>query len=150
MKSEFKNITDYEDTWAVVEGKMEGKHIIIRYREGLVSAIGHPSYPFQIGVAVPFNSPTENGLVSDEEAKSLARIEDDLIDDLGADNEAVFAMSITYNGMREFVFYASKWDPEYFRKKVNKIQLAHKNDHELQFMIQSDQEWTTFSTYVRR
>jgi hypothetical protein len=78
MKNNFKDITEYSDTWNVSEGTRDGKPIFVRLREGLKEAQGHTDFPFQIGVAVPLVEPTSDGLTTEPESKSLEIIEDQL------------------------------------------------------------------------
>jgi hypothetical protein len=148
-KKEFKSISQYSDTWGVAQASLENKPVFVRYREGLQDAIGHPDFPFQIGVAVPLLKPTADGLTVNSEAEELYAIEDELERVLGENDEIVFALTITFNGMREFVFYASEWKPEYFEQKIKQIGASIRSGHELQFMMQKDEKWETFKTYTR-
>lgn len=141
FKKNFKNITDYPDTWSIGQDITEGKPMFVRVRNGLKEAAGHPSYPFQIGVAIPLLNPTEDGLTTNTEADELGKIEDLLVEKLTTNNQSVFAMVITFNGMREFVFYASEWKPEFFEQEVKSI---NSGAHELQFMMKRDPKWDTF------
>lgn len=143
-KKEFKEISQYPDTWTIGQAVREGMPIFIRTRSGLNEAIGHPNYPFQIGVAVPLLTPTKDGLTTNEEGEVLGKIEDDLNQILSQKGEAVEVMVITRNGMREFVFYASEWKPEYFEKEVKSVESM---GHELQFMMQHDPKWETFQQF---
>ncbi len=143
-KKEFKDISQYPDTWTIGQAVREGKPIFIRTRSGLNDAVGHPNYPFQIGVAVPLLTPTKDGLTTNEEAEVLGKIEDNLNQTLSQKSEAVEAMVITTNGMREFMFYASEWKPEYFEKEVKSVEPM---GHELQFMMQHDPKWKTFQQF---
>jgi len=143
----FKKISDYPDTWGVSQGKLDGKPIFIRYREGLKDAIGHTDYPFQIGVATPLLQPTQDGLTGDAESVQLNVIEDGLADVLNQTGDTVHVMTITFNGMREFVFYTKEWKPEDFERKVKTVKEIIKAGHQLQFMMQPDENWETFKKY---
>ncbi len=57
-------------------------------------------------------------------------------------------MTITHNGMREFVFYAKKWEPEQFEELVKSVGVKDTNGHQLQFMMQEDKNWDTFRNYA--
>jgi len=48
--------------------------------------------------------------------------------------------------MREVVFYATEWKPEFFEQKVKSIDSGL---HKLQFMMQHDPEWNTFKQFVK-
>ncbi len=120
-RKRFKEIDAYGDSWAIAQGAIDGKPIFVRFRQGLKDAVGIPKYPFQIGIAVPLQHPTEQGLTTHAEGEQLQKIEDDLQTALCTSDSAVFALAITHNGMREFVFYANEWTPEVFEKKVKAI-----------------------------
>src|SRR6185295_16075581 len=113
MNNKLKKISDYPDSWTIAKGLMENKPIFVRYKDSLVEAVGHPNYPFQIGVAVPLINPTEDGLAIDSEASELDSIEDALEKSFGENQQAIHVITITFNGMREFVFYAAEWKPEH-------------------------------------
>lgn len=55
----FKDINAYPDEWvgATTDDKEKG-HLIIRINTGIKEAIGHPSYPMRMGVAVTIESET--------------------------------------------------------------------------------------------
>jgi len=144
FKKSYKDITEYPDTWSVAQSVREGKPIFIRFRVGIQDAIGHPKYPFQIGVAVPLIEPTMDGLTINAEAEELNKIEDELDTVLSQDNQAIFVLAITTNGMREFVFYSTEWKPEIFEQKVKSVNVGR---HELQFMMQHDKNWDTFRQF---
>ncbi len=144
----YKPIRDYDDTWSLGHAEIEGKPLITRYREGLKAAIGHSGYRYQIGIAIPLIESSKEGLPSQEEGERLYEIEDALTEELSRDDQAVFALSITTNGMRELVYYASEWKPEYYEAKVQQV-AQNFPEHEMQFMIQSDPEWETFSRYSK-
>lgn len=147
FNKKFKDINDYPDTWSIAQGTRENKPMFVRFRDGLKDATGHPAYPFQIGIAIPLLNPTEDGLTNNAEADELGKIEDVLVEKLTEKNRSVFAMIITFNGMREFVFYASKWEPEIFERDVKSI---NSGNYELQFMMKQDPKWDTFKQLTTR
>ncbi|MFA6274351.1 MAG: DUF695 domain-containing protein [Candidatus Paceibacterota bacterium] len=144
-KKKFKKISEYPETWEVAQAEVDGKPIFLRHRS-LKDAVGHVDYPFKIGIAVPFKSPTINGLLSDDEAEELGKIEDKLINLLDKEGLGVFAFSITFDGMREFVFYMSEWKPEFFEKEIKSF---NTKSHQLQFIMETDPNWETFKQFVK-
>lgn len=53
--------TIIEDSWSLFQGEWDGKPLIARVNAALKRFTGHPQYQHQVGVAVPFRSPDENG-----------------------------------------------------------------------------------------
>jgi Family of unknown function (DUF695) len=145
-----KTEIDFPDKWIVSQGKLEDKPMFVRYRTNLEDIISCQNYNFQIGIAIPLLDSTEEGLTTDEEANSLWAIEDKLSKEFEANKEAIHVMTITYNGMREFVLYSISKKPEYFEKKVKMIEASLNNDYKLQFMIQKDEGWETYKEYSKK
>src|SRR6266478_443917 len=132
------------DTWALSQGEMSGKPIFVRFREHVVGTDIAKGYQFQIGVATPLLNPTVEGLTNDKESEELNVIEDELERALGRNQAALHVMTITYNGMRECVFYAMEWKPQHFEELVKEVARKVAGAHKLQFMMQQDKEWETY------
>lgn len=146
FKKKYKKIEEYPNIWSLAQGEFDGKPLVVRFRQ-IKEAEGHPDYPFQIGVAVPFLKNTPNGLPEKDDSDSLNIIEDKLSDLLEKQHHAVFVISITTNNMREFVFYAKEWKPEFFDKEIKELNKSIPS-HNLQFMMKQDPKWSTFAQFV--
>jgi hypothetical protein len=142
-----KNLKEKSDEWKVLQGNLGEKPVFTRLKQNQEQMIGHPNYPFQIGIAVPLIEPTEHGLTTESEGEELWKIEDELTNILQQDNASLHLMTITYNGMREFVFYAINKPEDYFREKIKKVESKISSQHQLQFMMQPDEEWETYKEY---
>lgn len=147
FKKKYKSIDEYPNTWSVGQCEFNGKPLIARYRQ-IKGAEGHPDYPFQIGVAVPFLKSTDNGLPENEDSDALNGIENKLADALEKNKQTVFVLTITTNNMREFVFYAKEWKPESFEKEIKELNKSF-SSHSLQFMMKQDPKWSTFAQFVK-
>ena len=142
---QLKTQIDPEGRWSVSQGTYEGKPLFARINMSLKSLVGHPEYSSQVGVAVPLHTPNEHGFPTQKESEELNSIEDSLCSELLVDNESLFAVVITTNGMREFVFYTS--DPTSAQAKVAKVsQLV--TGHEVQLMVQPDPEWNVYKRFA--
>jgi hypothetical protein len=132
------------EAWSVSHGVRSGKPLVARFNKGLKQAAGHPSFPIQIGVAVPLKSPNDQGMPTNEEAEQLNAIEDELMRLAGG--RAIIAGVITTSGMREFVLYTSDgaWIPQFDQDL--KAAIPH---HDLQVMAQRDENWNTYRTFVK-
>jgi hypothetical protein len=133
------------DRWSVGRGDREGKPIITRFNKGLQTVVGHPSFKKQIGIAVPFTHPTEDGLPGSEERAQLSDLEDEIRQQFSIGNESLFAGVITTGGMREFVLYTSN-EPG----AVAKAQLLARDTkhHVVQYIVNDDPEWNVFKTFA--
>ncbi len=147
FNKKYKDIKDYPDTWGVSKGEYDGKIVSLRYRN-LKDAVGHPDYPYQIGVAVGFLVETENGLPDQKDSDELLKIEDGIVDLLEIKNQCIFVLSITTNNMREFVFYTKDWNPEKFNKEITNLDKEFP-PYRFNFMMQEDRNWDTFKKFVK-
>jgi hypothetical protein len=134
-----------EDSWTVCEGKYNGKPLIARVNIGLQPLVADSRYQHRIGVAVPFKSPEADGFPSGEESWKISEIEDLLAGELELHHESLFAVVITTNGMREFVFYTS--DPQAAERKLTA--LAERIDsYQVQRLIEPDTDWSVYRQFV--
>lgn len=138
--------TNEEKDWSVRQGELEGKPVFVSFRANIDTKENRNFLPFQVGVAIPLLNPTVDGLPTNEEAKELWNIEDELKLILKNTYNALYVMSITVDGMREFVFYVPKWIPEEIEKTVKEIE-KKAGSHELQFMLKEDSDWKTYTHF---
>ena len=143
----YKDISHYSDSWSIAEGKHEGNTMFLRYRKEAKEMAGHPDLPFQIGVAIPLLHPNEQKLPTNEEMEQLNSIEDDLVQTLKKDQSVFDVLVITTNNMREFVFYAKEWKPEYYENQVKEVEKRHR-EHLLQFIMQEDKKWSNVTSLI--
>lgn len=134
-----------EDSWTVCEGQYNGKPLIARVNIGLKPLVADSRYQHRIGVAVPFRSPDADGFPSGAESWKISEIEDLLADELELHHQSLFAVAITTNGMREFVFYTS--DTQVAERKLEA--LAERIDsHQIQRVIAPDPDWSVYRQFV--
>lgn len=112
-----------------------------RFNTALAPLAGRAEFSTRIGVAVPLNDPTEDGLPQGAEFAELNEMEDLLERRLTAGNESLLAGVITTNGMREYVLYSSNAG-----KAIEKIQqvAAELPHHTLQWIVDDDPQWQVF------
>lgn len=100
-------------------------------------------YSIQVGVAVPFNDPTLEGLPGPDEQTQLDRIEKTLV--RKADEQSVLVGVITTGGMREFVLYtnSSAW-LEGFHETMK----AEVTTHPVHVIAKNDPDWSVYKSFV--
>jgi hypothetical protein len=146
-KNNMTSENNEQKDWSVRQGTLDSKPIFTSFRASVDTEENHKKYPFQIGVAVPLINPTADGLPTTEEAKELWAIIDVLQKKLADKFETIYVMSLTIEGMREFVFYTPEWKPQEIENIVKEIEKEVGDGHELQFMMQEDKKWETFKKY---
>ena len=134
-----------EQSWSMFQGEHDGKPLIARANVALKRFAGHPKYSHQVGVAVPFRAPDENGFPQSEEASEFMEIEDQICAELEDRNESLFAAVITTGGMREFVFYTS--NPQGVELKLKSLN-EKIHSHTIQGMIRPDEHWDVFRQFI--
>jgi hypothetical protein len=135
------------ESWSVGRGELHGKPLITRFNLSLRGAIGHASFHKQLGIAVPFNHQTENGLPENQEMKELGEIEDVILRRFTVGNESLFAGVITTGNMREFVLYTSDEVGAVAKAQQLVKEIRH---HQVQFVVNDDPEWNVFKQFSDR
>jgi hypothetical protein len=132
------------ENWTVMRGTYHGKPIITRFNLGLRPLIGHPRFSKQLGIAVPFNHPTDHGLPQPRELRDLDAIEDEIGKQFSDVAEYVLAGVITYNNMREFVVYTA--NPMGAVAKAKALSDTMRG-HQIQFELHDDPGWENFKRF---
>lgn len=132
------------DLWTVSEGQYEGRRIFTRFNDGARRLARRGDLTIQIGVAVPFIHPRDDGMPPTEEQPALEEIEDAVKELMG--DRGVLVGVITTGGMREFVAYAAEgdWIPA-FHEALKERMISH----QIQVMAQTDPEWRVYKSFVR-
>lgn len=67
-----------KDKWAVSQGELHGKPLLVRVNTSAIGDAGHSDLPIRVGVAVPLLAANEHGLPGDVESGQLETIEESL------------------------------------------------------------------------
>jgi hypothetical protein len=133
------------DDWQVKMTQTEEGPMELKVNSGYANLIGHPDYPYQVGVAVPLNSPTEEGMYGSEEGDQLVVIEELLVEALQNENLALWVFSQCSLGVKEWVFYTT--DPDEVLNRINEVRDQVKT-HAIQHVFQVDPEWRIFQGFT--
>lgn len=129
-----------ESKWDIFQGKYNGLPMIVRRNKSAKVLIGSEVYKHRVGFAIPLLQANELGFPTKEEAVILDQIEDALFSHLEKDQNSIQVLSITTNGMREFVFYTRK--PELVPLVIEEVQKKFR--HEIQYYIKTDKSWSLY------
>ena len=135
-----------KDEWLTAEGRHEGQRLIVRLNTGVGSLVAHKKYPFRIGIAIPFNSPQENGLPNKDELQRFERIEDTIFNRFQVDETAVLCAILTTNGMREFILYSQIDDISTMLEDVS----SHFSEYNFQRNVEQDADWQEYAYWAKR
>jgi len=141
-----KQLTYPSDSkWSVLNGEQNGKPMFIRRNESAKLLATHPEYSSRVGIAIPLLEPNEHGLPTNDEMASLNTIEDKLVGSLESNQDSLQVLSITTNGMREFVFYTR--NPKAVQLAISKIS-SEVSEYELQYYIEEDKKWKLYKQFT--
>jgi hypothetical protein len=131
--------------WSILNGEQNGKPMFIRRNDSAKQLATHPEYSYRVGIAIPLHEPNEIGLPTSDEFESLSIIEDKLLGTLESNQDSLQVLSITTNGMREFVYYTR--NPEAAQLAISKINSEIPN-YEFQYYIDEDKKWKLYKQYT--
>ena len=129
------------DSWDVCHGTDSGKPLILRINRGVGSAVRHPEFRHQVGVATLLREPDTNGFPSPAEQQELEQLEDRLIQLLAGERETIHVATLTTGGMREFVFYTA--NPQAVQNKVEHL-IEETDGRVIQGIVQYDPHWKVY------
>jgi hypothetical protein len=135
------------DSWSIGHGDHDGKPIITRCNMGLWPAVGNAAFAKQLGIAVPLNHPTADGLPEAEESAQLYDLEEEIGRGFTVNNESLFACIITTGNMREFVLYTSNEAAAGVKAEQLAREIKH---HEIQYVLNDDPGWNVFKQLAGR
>jgi len=133
------------DEWQIMAAQTEDGPMILKVNSGYANLLGHPEYPYQVGVAIPLNSPTSAGMHNEEEGNQVGMIEDLLVESLQTEKLALWVFSQCSSGVKEWVFYTG--DPVETAKRINELRGCIKT-HLIQNIHQEDPEWEIFQAFT--
>jgi len=125
----------------VISGVHEEKPLIARFDTSGEQLKGR--YSIQVGVAIPFNDPTPEGMPTPEETAQLDAIETTLL--RKAHEQSVLVGVITTGGMREFVLYtnSSEWLEAFHEAMKTAVPT-----HPVHVIAKNDPDWAVYKSFV--
>ncbi|GEM_PF-873740 len=132
-------------SWAIAEGRHEGKAVATRFNIALRPIAGREEFPDRLGIIAPIRTPNDRGFPNRAEVKQLDVIEELIEKRMSGANESLIAGVVTSNGMREFVLYTS--NVEAATAKADAI-AKEVTTHELQVIVRKDPEWRVYRTFA--
>lgn len=117
--------------------------MIARFNVAATKLVGRRDLGIQIGIAIPFNNPRDDGMPSESERKQLDVIEELIKERIGKRGYLVGV--ITTRGMREFVAYtgATDWIRSFHESLAEAV-----STHKMQIMAQEDPNWRVYRQFV--
>jgi hypothetical protein len=137
---------DADARWALAERPAPGGPLFMRLNLSVEPLAGHPDYGDWMLIVAPFRDADEQGLPGLDEMEELGRLEDAMVDVLGADLLCVLAVISTHSGERKFVFYTR--DRDAATMLVEEVALSFP-EHDISYGFGADPAWSVYCGYIK-
>ena len=131
--------------WGLSLAQTNEGPMVMKVNSGYSRLIGHPEYPYQIGVAVPLNAPNSAGMHGEEEGEQVGVIEDMLVESLESDKLALYVFSQCSSGAKEWVFYTG--NPDEVEGRIHSVR-SRITTHTIQNVRQEDPGWDVYQNFT--
>lgn len=133
------------DDWSLGQGQRDGFPMIVRMANAYTGLAPLPAYDHHVIVSVHLRNPRPNGFPSSEESDELASIEESLRQLLEVGNDALCALVVTNNGLRDFIYYTR--DVEGVRQKLE-FNMSVFRGFVTEFAIEPARDWEIYRTFA--
>ena len=130
----------YSEEWNFYMTNVEDKPASIYINLGLHKHIPLKEKSNLCWIAIKLNNPTENGLTTDEESKTLFEIEDRILEIINSTN-TIYIGRLTSDGFRDFYFYSK--DVNEFKNNAQEITRKYTN-YEFIIDTKNDKNWSGY------
>lgn len=131
----------YPEEWNFYMTTIDDKAASIYLNLALHNVIPIKDKPNLSWISLKLNSPTENGLTTDEESKILFEIEDNLLDIIDSKN-ALYIGRLTNDGTRDFYFYSN--NAQKFKSDAIKIFQTY-SKYKIIIHSKEDKDWQAYA-----
>ena len=129
-----------EDHWVLAEGEVDGQRLFVRTNAVLEHYIGDTDFTIKVGIVIP-RQLKGSGLPDPGEVGQLDSIEDMAYDSMGRFGDAIHALTLTNDQMREMVFYVKEgFDIQGFHEML----MAKVDTHKVQCMGTREPDRATY------
>lgn len=131
------------ESWTINKMTQDNKTFLLRFDKSLSTLVGSSNYPYLVGIATPLRT-NNQGFPSTTENEQLFDMEDKIIEAMQTKGNALFAGTITGNGVKEFILYTGK--PKSATTSFDRIKDQFPG-YTLQLIIREDKKWELYKTY---
>lgn len=130
----------YPEDWNFYLTEIDGKRASISLNLALKELIPIKEKPNLTWISVKLNSPSDNGLTTNEESEILFDIEDKFLGKINRNN-ALYIGRLTSDGTRDFYFYSKNSD--LFKSESEKISREYPT-YEILIHSKEDKDWNSY------
>jgi hypothetical protein len=127
-------------------GTSDGHLAYIRGNTGLRDLKQRERFPYRVGFAVAFRKPNSYGLPTDDEARELMPLENEIDRAMSGKRLGFLALVITTGGMREYVFYSNR--PDAVRREIKKMG-TRMHGRDVRSYVTADPGWEVYFRFTQ-
>jgi hypothetical protein len=127
-------------------GTSDGHLAYIRGNTALRGLHERQRFPYRVGFAVAFRKPNPYGLPTDDEARQLTSLENEIDRSMSGKKLAFLALVITTGGMREYVFYSNQ--PDAVRREIRKMG-GRMHGRDVRSYVTADPGWDVYFRFTQ-
>ncbi|HEX7571966.1 MAG TPA: DUF695 domain-containing protein [Bacteroidota bacterium] len=127
-------------------GTSDGHLAYIRGNTALRSLKERERFPYRVGFAVAFRKPNRYGLPTDDEARELTSLENEIDRAMQGKKLGFLSLVITTGGMREYVFYSNQ--PDAVRRKIKKMG-GRMHGRDVRSYVTADPGWEVYFRFTQ-
>ena len=103
-------------------------------------------FPYRVGFAVAFRKPNSYGLPTDDEARELMPLENEIDRAMSGKKLGFLSLVITTGGMREYVFYSNM--PDAVRREIKKMG-TRMHGRDIRSYVTADPGWEVYFRFTQ-
>jgi hypothetical protein len=127
-------------------GTADGNLAYIRGNTALRGLKGRERFPYRVGFAVTFRKPNRYGLPTDDEARELTSLENEIDRAMSGKKLGFLSLVITTGGMREYVFYSNQ--PDAVRREIKKMG-GRMRGRDVRSYVTADPGWEIYFRFTQ-
>ena len=145
MMNNTENKSNHVEDWDFYVSNVEGQIGSFLVDLGLINVVPIEDKPNVVWISINIENPLENGLVSNEESEILYEIEDNIINNITKQYNAIFAGRLTSDGRRQLYFYFGETSGH---DKIITQSMSKYSNYEFDFGIKEDAEWDVYLNFL--
>lgn len=134
-----------DDKWDFYFAKIDGDIASIFVNLSLDDRAPVPQHAHLVVLRLTMRDPRDDGLSSQDEYAALSVIDDILVAEICAKENAIYAGRVTYAGLRDFYYYAVDADAA---GKAARNAMKDVPDYKFEILSQTDAGWTTLRSFL--
>ncbi|MCL2157313.1 MAG: DUF695 domain-containing protein [Methanobrevibacter sp.] len=140
-----ENKLNHDEDWDFYMSYVDGIIGSFLIDLGLINIVPIEDKPNVVWISINIQNPLENGLLSNEESETFYAIEDNIVDDIANQHNAIFVGRLTSDGKRQLYFYFD--DTLGYDKTINHAMLKYPT-YEFDFGSKEDVEWDVYLNFL--